>query len=954
MSRRLLVFLTLLFSLSASAATLPIVDGSIVVQYGDSITDAKKYSCYLESFYVMRHPTWTLHFRTEGRGGSTLTEAIDRHDRRVIGYLPNIVTVMFTPNGASTTNQFYTDLVTLTQNKIVATNSATPILWGVHPLDKADGDTDMGQRNVMHDAVGTDLGYQHVNLWQYLIGPYSNNFAAGHPIDLGWADVTHPGSAGHLTIAYALLDLMGEDGLVSTAAINATGGTVIYQTNCTISTVVSTATNLTFSRLDTKLPMCWDDSAAAGITMFPGIITNLNRYMLVVSNLTSGDYRVKIDGIIVATNTAAELLAGINLTSHTNGPIYDQRKEVLGRIRDKHGVDRVTLSALSPNKGIQRYKSNADNGYNNLGYRGQQLIDYLVPAVTEVNGLDALIKTAVQPATRTFVVETTAITPPASGPYVPPIGIPAPPFGINEVLPSLAPWTSAITNRYYIDNQHPSATDTSNPNGWPAQPRLTIPTGTSFLYPEGSIIIVTNGPYFPGASSTYTLHFSTNGSAANPTYMFGFGTNGATGNKAHLRDKGMLVDGRYFIIDGFFFEGVSNRCRVATVTASTPDHWAVRNCEFTDPDAENGAAIAPGGTYCVVYNNYCHHNGDHTTASQDDVASVQVHDEMHYIWILDNDLGFSAGDSLGVNSGINPSDIASFIYVGRNRMHDNKENAIDIKTCQDLIFSENECYNFPHGAGGGGEPAIVNDENQPDLGDSRIWLILNRCYNSGVSGIRVQSWANVYGNLIYNISSNASTVPVDGNGFAAWGNFNEWFECNTIYGADRAVNIFGGNTSTRHELRNNIYYNLRNVPHTFSVANVALTNSVMANSLFPATGLSIEFGSTYTSIPAIEAAQSTYWSGNVQGDPLFVNPTSHQYELLQGSPAIDTGIAPEIPDKFFAQYGLNISVDINHVTRPQNGAWDMGAFEFDASVLPVSKVALTGNAKLTGRVRLGQ
>src|SRR5262245_54689771 len=91
--------------------------------------------------------------------------------------------------------------------------------------------------------------------------------------------------------------------------------------------------------------------------------------------------------------------------------------------------------------------------------------------------------------------------------WVPPIGIPAPPFGISETHGmygngSDARWNygngleAYRTNQFgpythYIDNTHPSATDTSNTFGSPDRPRRTWP----YPLPAGSAVQVHGGPY---------------------------------------------------------------------------------------------------------------------------------------------------------------------------------------------------------------------------------------------------------------------------------------------------------------------------------------------------------------------------------------------------------------------------------------------------------------------------
>src|SRR4030095_10124475 len=73
-----------------------------------------------------------------------------------------------------------------------------------------------------------------------------------------------------------------------------------------------------------------------------------------------------------------------------------------------------------------------------------------------------------------FIIATAFVSVTAQAAWQPPIGIPAPPFGINEVAPPTPnPWTTPTPGFYYVNNQ--TGNDTNNPYGTPANPRKTIP-----------------------------------------------------------------------------------------------------------------------------------------------------------------------------------------------------------------------------------------------------------------------------------------------------------------------------------------------------------------------------------------------------------------------------------------------------------------------------------------------
>src|SRR5436190_10512939 len=71
--RKLLCILVLLsvHSFNALAADFLIHDGDRVVFLGDSITEQRLYTTYIEAYALTRHPNWKLSFRNVGWGGDT-------------------------------------------------------------------------------------------------------------------------------------------------------------------------------------------------------------------------------------------------------------------------------------------------------------------------------------------------------------------------------------------------------------------------------------------------------------------------------------------------------------------------------------------------------------------------------------------------------------------------------------------------------------------------------------------------------------------------------------------------------------------------------------------------------------------------------------------------------------------------------------------------------------------
>src|SRR4051795_9449104 len=65
------IILAVTHGMSACAGEFQIHDGDRVVFLGDSITEQRLYTTYIEAYALTRHPDWKLSFRNAGWGGDT-------------------------------------------------------------------------------------------------------------------------------------------------------------------------------------------------------------------------------------------------------------------------------------------------------------------------------------------------------------------------------------------------------------------------------------------------------------------------------------------------------------------------------------------------------------------------------------------------------------------------------------------------------------------------------------------------------------------------------------------------------------------------------------------------------------------------------------------------------------------------------------------------------------------
>src|SRR6516165_6483328 len=83
---------------AASAQSFFLKKGDVIVVMGDSITEQRLYSNYLETWSVTRFPEYKLVFRNVGIGGDRSVGGNGRFIRYVLPYKPSVRTVDFGMN----------------------------------------------------------------------------------------------------------------------------------------------------------------------------------------------------------------------------------------------------------------------------------------------------------------------------------------------------------------------------------------------------------------------------------------------------------------------------------------------------------------------------------------------------------------------------------------------------------------------------------------------------------------------------------------------------------------------------------------------------------------------------------------------------------------------------------------------------------------------------------------
>lgn len=347
-------------------------DGDRVVFLGDSITEQRLYTTYIEAYALTRHPQWHLSFRNVGWGGDTawlrqrfqtdegrlfaaeetaqqamVDQAVGSGlDRDVLPLKPTVVTVDFGMNDHAY-QAFREDICRAylrSQTKIANTlkdQGARVALLTPQPIEEQRPDPDQDVRNQSLrkfsdglKTVAAQTGATFVDQFEPYMAIMLRARALNPKAKIGGGDAVHPGPAGHTLMAWAILKGLGASALVARAEIDNQAKSVVAAEACQIQNLKFADDIVSFDRLDEALPMPVDAAAEPALKLAP-ILAELNQYELRVTGLASGNYQLSIDGEMVGKATADELGKGWNLAGNA-GPITQQGQELLKLIYQKN------------------------------------------------------------------------------------------------------------------------------------------------------------------------------------------------------------------------------------------------------------------------------------------------------------------------------------------------------------------------------------------------------------------------------------------------------------------------------------------------------------------------------------------------------------------------------------------------------------------------------------------
>ncbi len=335
--RRPAIWTVLLASglMAAPPAGFYLHDGDRVVFYGDSITDQRLYTTFVETYVVTRFPHIQVSFVHSGVGGDRVTGGaagpIDvRLPRDVVAYKPSVMTIMLGMNDGSyrAFDQKIFDTYASGYRHII--QSVKDALPGIRitviepsPYDDVTRPpTFEGGYNKVLARYGDfvkDLGREDKLTVADLNAPVVSALERASKLDAETAkklvpDRVHPGPGGHLLMAEALLKAWQAPAMVTAVEIDAAGPTVTNATNTQV-TGLSVSGHISWIQADEALPMPIDtkDEIVSLALRASDFVDAMDQEPLKVTGLTAARYTLKIDDESVGTFTKEEWAKGVNL-----------------------------------------------------------------------------------------------------------------------------------------------------------------------------------------------------------------------------------------------------------------------------------------------------------------------------------------------------------------------------------------------------------------------------------------------------------------------------------------------------------------------------------------------------------------------------------------------------------------------------------------------------------------
>jgi lysophospholipase L1-like esterase len=361
---------------SAQTTTPPAIsdfalhDGDRVVLYGDSITDQRLYSTFIEEYVLTRFPTWKVQWTQSGVGGDKVSGGAEgpidlRIQRDILPYRPNVVTVMlgmndgyYRPPNAAVQKTYQDGYRSMVDTILNGAPGVRLTLLGPSPYDDVTHPT-MRYDEVMQaysefDRKEADRTHQSFVDLNAPVVDVLQKVKAAHP-DLASRlipDRVHPGEGVHWVMAATILKAWHAPSLVSSVTVDAHAARATEVQNASVTDVKREKRTdaLEWTEIENALPLPLPLSATDPVSDAAieagGIEAALDQELLTVTGLSAGSYALTIDDQPIANFTADTLSHGVNL-ARVATPMLRQSQTLAWETQHRNELERQLFTMVA-------------------------------------------------------------------------------------------------------------------------------------------------------------------------------------------------------------------------------------------------------------------------------------------------------------------------------------------------------------------------------------------------------------------------------------------------------------------------------------------------------------------------------------------------------------------------------------------------------------------------------
>ncbi len=360
--------LLLVVSSSSATAEGPVLEkGDRLAIIGDSITEQKQYSKFIETYLLACYPELEIQSFQFGWGGERAPGFASRMENDLVPWKPDVVTTCYGMNDGSyrayddRIGKAYEDGMRQIIDRMKK-EGATVVVGSPGVVDSFTWARDRPDFDQVYNDNLERLGEIAKQLAAENKIPHADVFHAmeksmvaakaelGEAYHIAGGDGVHPAANGHLIMAYAFLKALGLDGNIGTITIDlesakaeASDGHKVVNSAKGIHQIESTRYPFCFSG-DQK-----DPNGTASILPYSTFNQDLNRFTLKVRNLTSNHADITF-GDVTKTFSKQQLSEGINLAAEfLNNPFVGPFNNVMNAVARKQSFETSMIKGFITN-----------------------------------------------------------------------------------------------------------------------------------------------------------------------------------------------------------------------------------------------------------------------------------------------------------------------------------------------------------------------------------------------------------------------------------------------------------------------------------------------------------------------------------------------------------------------------------------------------------------------------